>query len=53
MERDAPAARISNVLRPIYGRSVMHQANADYDPEEYRYLYRIMLKGEKLEPAFD
>ncbi len=34
-------------------RSVMHQANADYDPEEYRYLYRIMLKGEKLEPAFE
>jgi taurine dioxygenase len=29
-------------------RSVMHQANADYDPEEYRYLYRIMLKGDKL-----
>lgn len=34
-------------------RSVMHQANADYDPEEYRYLYRIMLQGEKLEPAFN
>ncbi|ETF04714.1 hypothetical protein W822_04005 [Advenella kashmirensis W13003] len=33
-------------------RSVMHQANADYDPEEYRYLYRIMLKGQQLEPAF-
>jgi taurine dioxygenase len=29
-------------------RAVMHQANADYDPEEYRYLYRIMLKGNKL-----
>ena len=32
-------------------RSVMHQANADYDPSEYRYLYRIMLKGAPLEPA--
>jgi taurine dioxygenase len=31
-------------------RSVMHQANADYDPEEYRYLYRVMLRGDKLEP---
>jgi taurine dioxygenase len=31
-------------------RSVMHQANADYDPEEYRYLYRVMLQGEKLQP---
>ena len=33
-------------------RSVMHQANADYDPQEYRYLYRVMLKGERLQPAF-
>jgi taurine dioxygenase len=32
-------------------RSVMHQANADYDPSEYRYLYRIMLKGAPLKPA--
>jgi taurine dioxygenase len=32
-------------------RSVMHQANADYDPSEYRYLYRIMLKGAQLQPA--
>ena len=32
-------------------RSVMHQANADYDPSEYRYLYRIMLKGAPLQPA--
>lgn len=32
-------------------RSVMHQANADYDPEEYRFLYRIMLKGAPLQPA--
>jgi len=32
-------------------RSVMHQANADYDPSEYRYLYRIMLKGARLQPA--
>ena len=30
-------------------RSVMHQANADYDPAEYRYLYRIMLKGAPLQ----
>jgi taurine dioxygenase len=33
-------------------RSVMHQANADYDPEEFRYLYRVMLKGDRLTPAF-
>jgi taurine dioxygenase len=33
-------------------RSVMHQANADYDPEEFRYLYRVMLKGDSLTPAF-
>jgi taurine dioxygenase len=32
-------------------RSVMHQANADYDPEEYRYLYRVMLQGNKLQPG--
>jgi taurine dioxygenase len=32
-------------------RSVMHQANADYDPEQYRFLYRIMLKGAPLQPA--
>ena len=31
-------------------RSVMHQANADYDPEAYRYLYRVMLQGDKLQP---
>jgi len=30
-------------------RSVMHQANADYDPEAYRYLYRIMLQGAPLQ----
>lgn len=29
-------------------RSVMHQANADFDPSEYRYLYRLMLKGDAL-----
>ena len=29
-------------------RSVMHQANADFDPTEYRFLYRIMLKGAPL-----
>ena len=27
-------------------RSVMHQANADYDMNERRYLWRLMLKGE-------
>jgi alpha-ketoglutarate-dependent taurine dioxygenase len=27
-------------------RSVMHQANADYDMNERRYLYRLMLRGE-------
>jgi taurine dioxygenase len=27
-------------------RSVMHQANADYDMSERRYLYRLMLEGE-------
>ena len=32
-------------------RSVMHQANADYDPAEYRYLSRIMLQGAPLQPA--
>jgi taurine dioxygenase len=26
----------------------MHQANADYNPEEFRYLYRIMLEGDAL-----
>jgi taurine dioxygenase len=30
-------------------RSVLHQANADYDPEEYRYLLRIMLQGAPLQ----
>lgn len=30
-------------------RSVMHQANADYDPEENRFLYRVMLEGDKLQ----
>ncbi len=32
-------------------RSVMHQANPDFDPSEYRFLYRIMLKGQPLQPA--
>jgi taurine dioxygenase len=32
-------------------RSVMHQANADFDPTEYRFLYRIMLKGAPLQAA--
>jgi taurine dioxygenase len=31
-------------------RSVMHQANADYDMAERRYLYRLMLKGEAVIP---
>lgn len=30
-------------------RSVMHQANADYNPEENRFLYRVMLEGDKLQ----
>jgi taurine dioxygenase len=29
----------------------MHQANADYDPEEFRYLYRLMVKGDALKAA--
>jgi taurine dioxygenase len=32
-------------------RSVMHQANGDYDPSQYRFLYRIMLQGASLQPA--
>ncbi|MGE0800820.1 MAG: TauD/TfdA dioxygenase family protein [Lautropia sp.] len=32
-------------------RSVMHQANADVDPSDYRYLYRLMLKGAPLQAA--
>ena len=32
-------------------RSVMHQANADYKPEERRYLYRLMVKGVPLQAA--
>ena len=32
-------------------RSVMHQANADYDPGEKRYLYRLMLQGTPLQAA--
>jgi taurine dioxygenase len=27
-------------------RSVLHKANPDYDMNEKRYLYRLMLKGE-------
>jgi taurine dioxygenase len=33
-------------------RSVMHQANADYNPEEKRFLYRLMVQGVPLQPAF-
>jgi taurine dioxygenase len=32
-------------------RSVMHQANADYNPEELRYLYRLMVQGTPLNAA--
>ena len=32
-------------------RSVMHQANADYNPEELRYLYRLMVQGTPLQAA--
>ena len=32
-------------------RSVMHQANPDYDMNERRYLYRLMLQGEVPIPA--
>ena len=32
-------------------RSVMHQANADYDMNETRYLFRLMLKGEAPVPV--
>jgi taurine dioxygenase len=28
-------------------RSVMHQANPDYDVRERGFLYRLMLKGEE------
>jgi taurine dioxygenase len=32
-------------------QAVMHQANADYDPEQKRFLYRLMVKGVALTPA--
>jgi taurine dioxygenase len=32
-------------------RSVMHQANADYDPAEKRFLHRLMLMGTPLRAA--
>lgn len=32
-------------------RSVMHQANPDFDPSQYRFLYRIMLEGAPLQAA--
>lgn len=31
-------------------QSVMHQANADYDPKEFRYLWRLMVQGVPLKP---
>ena len=34
-------------------RSVMHKANPDYDMNERRYLYRLMLKGEPPIPVAD
>jgi taurine dioxygenase len=33
-------------------RSVMHQANADYNPQEQRYLYRVMVQGDCIQ-AYD
>jgi taurine dioxygenase len=30
-------------------RSVMHQANGDYDPDEYRLLYRVLVAGQPLQ----
>ena len=33
-------------LRSLDNRSVIHKANPDYDMNERRYLYRLMLKGE-------
>jgi taurine dioxygenase len=32
-------------------QAVMHQANADYDPEQKRFLYRLMIQGVALSPA--
>ena len=32
-------------------RSVLHQANGDFDPNEYRFLDRIMLEGAPLQAA--
>jgi taurine dioxygenase len=34
-------------------RSVMHQANPDYDMRERRYLYRLLLKGETPSDGLD
>ena len=28
-------------------RSVLHQATTDYDMNEYRYLYRVLMAGER------
>lgn len=33
-----------------HNQAVMHQANADYDPEQKRFLYRLMVKGVALTP---
>jgi taurine dioxygenase len=32
-------------------RTVLHQANGDYDPTEKRFLYRVMVKGVPLQAA--
>jgi len=49
--RDAAEIRVSPQMasrRLVLwdNRSVMHQANPDYDMNERRFLYRLMLKGE-------
>ena len=28
-------------------RAAMHRAYFDYDPEEYRLLYRVLVRGER------
>ncbi len=36
----------TNLFEWAVHKYVMHQANPDYDMNERRYLYRLMLKGE-------
>src|SRR5712671_2693448 len=38
--------RMESIVGMGDNRSVMHQANPDYDMRERRYLYRLLLKGE-------